>query len=195
MPKRKPNCWVFSNKPAGTYQGNIWDHGTTLKSKRYYFREDERNRHRVKLGDTVILRTFGIAYVGRFEVGEWHAGRKLKVGYFSMKRVVLWKRELPQALIIRDLSNRDVRSRIVRIADEDAFRIEAAQRVYERLGFGVADGEVILLEKGLEEAIKPNLAQLGLKLAGEDICQQFSMGPGVGRSDLICEGEGEPSCP
>ena len=65
--------------------------------------------------------------------------------------------------------------------------IETAQRVYERLGHGSADGEVILLEKGLEEAIKPNLAQFGLKLAAENIRQQFSMGVGVGRSDLICE--------
>ncbi len=41
----------------------------------------------------------------------------------------------------------------------------------------------------MEEAIKPNLKKLGLKLASKDIQQQFSMGVGVGRSDLICTNE------
>lgn len=49
-----------------------------------------------------------------------------------------------------------------------------------------ADGQIVVLEKGIEEAIKPNLASLGLKLAADSIQQQFAMGPGVGRSDLIC---------
>lgn len=48
---------------------------------------------------------------------------------------------------------------------------------------------MIVLKRGLEEAIKPNLPALGLRLASEDIAQQFSMGPGVGKSDLICEDE------
>jgi hypothetical protein len=67
--------------------------------------------------------------------------------------------------------------------------IETAQRVYARLGFGGADGEIVILEEGLEEAIKPNLRKLGLKLAAKGIQQQFSMGVGVGRSDLICVNE------
>lgn len=194
MGKKEPTFWVFSNKPAGSYQGNIWDHGTTIRTKRHYFREDEKNRRKVKPSDVGILRIFGAGYIGRFEVGKWNGGdvwkkgrRTLKIGYFKMKKLTIWKRELPQQLIIRDLSNKDVRSRLIRIASEDALKIDTAQRVYERLGFGSADGEVILLEKGLEEAIKPNLPQLGLKPANKDIAQQFSMGPGAGRSDLICE--------
>jgi len=75
----------------------------------------------------------------------------------------------------------------VRINRDDAIAIEATRRAYERLGFGSADGEILLLESGIEEAIKPNLQRLGLRLASDTIQQQFSMGPGVGRSDLICE--------
>ncbi len=195
MPKHETNHWVFSNKPAGSYDGSIWDHSSTMKTKRCYFKEDEPNRAKVKSGDAVIMRTFGAGYIGQFEVGDWHGGevwtekngKKLKIGHFGMKHVVQWKQELPQPLISRDLSNKDVRSRLIRITAEDALRIEAAQRVYERLGFGSADGQVVILEKGLEEAIKPNLSQLGLKFASEGIRQQFSMGVGVGRSDLICE--------
>lgn len=81
---------------------------------------------------------------------------------------------------------------MVRGNAEDGIRIETAQRVYERLGFGGADGEMLVLERGLEEAIKPNLKQMGLELASKSIQQQFSMGPGVGRSDLICtDGNGD----
>ncbi len=198
MPKVEPKYWVFSNKPAGSRAlRTIWDHETTLKTKRYYFKENERSRRKVKAGDTAILRTFGVGYIGRFEVGEWRPaedwktsdGHRQKVGFFEMKRVDLWKRELPQQLILRELSGRDVRSRLIGITAEDALKIETARRLYERLGFASADGEVIVLEKGLEEAIKPNLPALDLKLASEDIRQQFSMGPGVGRSDLICEDE------
>jgi hypothetical protein len=195
MAKAVPNYWVFSNKPAGTYGGNIWDHGTTLKSKRYYFREDEKSRRRVKAGDIAILRTFGHGYVGQFEVGDWHGGEEWKgkdgrrhvIGYYDVKKMVAWKRELPQALILKELSNRDVRSRLIPITGEDALKIDTGRRLYERLGYGSADGDVVLLEKGLEEALKPNLPRLGLKLAAEGVRQQFSMGVGVGRSDLICE--------
>ena len=108
-------------------------------------------------------------------------------GGFAIDNLELWPRPIPQSLIIRDLSNQDIRSRIVKITRDDAISIEATRRAYERLGFGSADGEVLVLESGIEEAIKPNLPRLGLRLANDMIRQQFSMGPGVGRSDLICE--------
>lgn len=75
----------------------------------------------------------------------------------------------------------------MKITRDDAIAIEATSRAYKRLGFGSADGEVLVLESGIEEAIKPNLSRLGLQLANDIIRQQFSMGPGVGRSDLIWE--------
>ena len=52
-------------------------------------------------------------------------------------------------------------------------------------------GGALILEKGLEEALKPNLHKLGLKLASEKIRQQFNMGIGTGRSDLICLDEND----
>lgn len=108
------------------------------------------------------------------------------IGKLSITELKLWNRKLPQSLIMSDLSNKDFRSRIVSINERDTISLEIAQRTYARLGFGGADGEIVILEKGLEEAIKPNLKQFGLKLANEEIRQQFSMGPAVGRSDLIC---------
>src|SRR2546422_5822045 len=137
MAKNEPNYWVFSNKPAGSY-GNLWDLEATLKTKRYYFREDERNRRKVKPGDVVILRIFGLGYIGTFLVGEWHQaddwntsdGRKVRVGYFEMKKVDLWKRELPQPLILRELSTKDFRNRLVRVTAEDVIKIDTARRLY-----------------------------------------------------------------
>ncbi len=187
--------WVFSNKPQGQYGDSVWDMGWILAHRRYSLKRSEPLRAGVQAGDVVYLRIYGESYIGRFIVGgEWTACPEEcpdmpddnPVGTFPMDDLEVWSRPLPQGLIIRDLSSGDVRSRVVRSSAEDGIRIETAQRVYERLGFGGADGEILILERGLEEAIKPNLKRMGLDPANESIRQQFSMGPGVGRSDLIC---------
>ena len=191
MPKAAPNYWVFSNKPAGSYDGSIWDHGSTLRTKKYYFEEAQPNRHRVQPGDVAVLKTFQVGFIGQFEVGQWHGDEiwpskrkgKVRVGFFDMKKLDLWKRPLPHKLITPRLSNRNPRARLLRITADDLHTLDIARWVYERLGLGPADGEVVVLEKGLEEAIKPNLAKLGLK----PFSQQQSHGIGVGRSDLIYE--------
>ncbi len=38
----------------------------------------------------------------------------------------------------------------------------------------------------MEEAVKANLKQLGLRLADDDVQQQCSLGVGIGRTDLVC---------
>ena len=170
---------------------------TVLKPLAYTIKELESNRKSVRPGDVVYMRIYGRSFVGRFVIGgpwkplpsrqqKW----KVTAGAFPMSDVELWTRPIPQNLILPDLSNQNHRRRIVRITHDDSVIIETARRVYRRLGFGDADGSFVILEKGLEEAIKPNLKkQLGLTLAGKDIQQQFAMGVGVGRSDLICTDE------
>ena len=195
MPRREAAYWVFSNAPEGRYDGNHWDQRTIIRTKRYYLRENQANRRHVRSGDVGVLRVFGEGYAGRFLVGDWHidsrASKKYEVscGYFDIRQLQRWKRTLPHYLVHDQISNKNVRGRLLRITRDDFLRIETAQGVYARLGYGPADGQIILLEKGIEEAIKVNLDKLGLKLAKEEIAQQFSMGPGVGRSDLICEDE------
>jgi hypothetical protein len=188
-----PNYWVFSNKPEGFY-GSVWDQRAILDSGKYTIKETEPNRKGVRPGDVAYMRIYGQHYRGKFTIaGKWApldpAEQKWEgkvAGQFPMKDVVVWQRPLPQSLVIHDLSSKSVRPRIAKITAEDGAMIETAQRVYARLGFGDADGKIIILEKGLEEAIKPNLKKMGLKLASKQIQQQFDMGPGVGRSDLIC---------
>ena len=195
MSERQPNYWIFSNKPEGTYD-NLWDQATIMKTRRYSLKEREANRKHVRPGDIVYLRIYNQHYIGKFTVGdEWapfpESEQKWKVnaGFFPMKDIMIWPRPLPQSLILRDLSNLNYRLRVIKITHEDAIMIETAQRIYTRLGFGDADDNIVILERGLEEAIKPNLRKMGLKLADKKIQQQFAMGPGVGRSDLICVNE------
>lgn len=186
------NFWVFANKPAGEHSDTDWDMNQILATQQYYHATGEPNRKKVMQGDLAIMRIYGQSYIGTFEVGAWTddpdavTKHGVACGSFEMLEVNRWRRSLPQGLVIRDLSSGDIRSRIVKVTRDDAQLIKVAQRTYERLGFGGADGEIVVLEKGIEEAIKPNLPQLGLRLADDDIQQQFSMGPGVGRSDLIC---------
>jgi len=194
MDNVKPNYWVFSNRAPGQYGGSVWDTETILRTRRYYLVQREPNCRSVRAGDVGYLRIYGLAYLGHFRVGaEWQADPEVPVeprhgsaGFFEMAEVCEWPRPVPQSLVIGSLSNQDKRRRLISITARDASFLDSAQIIYTRLGFGAADGEVVLLERGLEEAIKPNLGKLGLRLAGAEIQQQFSMGPGVGRSDLIC---------
>jgi RecB family endonuclease NucS len=166
---------------------------TTLKTGKYYLRRKESNCGKVRAGDLGYMREYGKGYLGRFEVARaWQpdpeVSKEFRVdaGFLMVAKVADWRPPLPQDLVIRDLSKRDWRSRLVSITEKDAEMIETAQRIYKRLGFGPADGEIVLLEEGLEEAIKRNLEKMGLRPADRRIQQQFCMGPGVGRSDLIC---------
>ncbi len=190
--------WIFSNKQDGTYAGNVWDMAKIRDSGRYSIRESEKNRKRVNIGDTVYMRIYGRSIIGKFVVGsEWEKAPKEEqkwknvLGYFQMTEIEWWSRTLPQVLILNDLSVKDFRSRITAMTKEDSIMVEVAHRVYARLGFGEADDNIMILEKGLEEAIKPNLGQLGLRLAGKGIQQQFRMGLGVGQSDLVCQDEND----
>ena len=185
--------WIFSNKPADFYGDSDFDMAAILERGQYYFKVSEKNRTHIRPGDVIYMRCIGESYLGRFVIGgawvpdaDGERKHSKATGYFPMAKVVIWTRPLPQWLVIRDITNQNLRARIIRITRDDSIRIETAQDIYARLGFGGADGQILILEKGLEEAIKPNLARMGLRLADERICQQFAMGPGVGRSDLIC---------
>lgn len=187
------NYWIFSNTQPGQYDGNDWDMRTILERRQYYLKAKERNRGHVKVNDIGLIRIYGNGFWGKFRICDhWRDDPESATkwddpsGYFPIDEILLWQRPVPQSLIWADLSTSDQRSRLVRITAKDADMIETAQRIYARLGYGSAEGEIIVLEKGIEEALKPNLERLGLRLANKDIQQQFAMGPGVGRSDLIC---------
>jgi hypothetical protein len=195
--EKSKNYWIFSNKPEGAYGNRDWDMASVLRTKHYYLLENENNRSYIKSGDLVYMRIYGECFLGKFTVGgNWAFDPKsedkhnCKAGYFPIgDDLIIWKRPLPQNLILHDISNKNIRSRISYITREDTVKIDTAQLIYEKLGYGGANGEILVLERGLEEAIKPNLSSLGLNLADPKIQQQFSMGPGVGRSDLICLNE------
>ena len=134
----EPNYWVFANKSEGTYGHRIWDMSWILENNRYTLKKSERKRWQVKVGDVVYLRIYGQGYIGKFVIGgEWEPCPELDVnelppsdppGTFAMNDIVLWNRLARQDLVIRDLSNGDVRSRVVEITRADGEMIEEVQQ-------------------------------------------------------------------
>lgn len=55
--KSNSGHWIFSNKPEGTYGGNVWDVASILRTHRYSIKESEGNRCKVHSGDIVHMRT------------------------------------------------------------------------------------------------------------------------------------------
>ena len=141
----------------------------------------------------MLLREYGTGFWGSCEIaGTWIPDENAvekhgnEAGWFPISNVKHWDTTLPFEVIRTELSNQDHRSRITRLNNVDWDAVHLAFKIYKNLGYGSTDGELFILEAGLEEAVKQNLSQLGLTLAEDGIQQQYNMGLGVGRSDLIC---------
>jgi hypothetical protein len=187
------NIWIFSNNRVGSYQDSDWDTSTILKHKRYYFKASEFNRSKVVAGDHILLREYGAGFWGSCEItSDWEndpeaqSKHAVEAGWFPITKIRKWDVTLPYELVKEDLSNQNHRLRIAKATEQDVSVIELARRIYHRLGYGSTDGNFFVLEAGLEEAVKANLKQLGLRLADAAIQQQCSLGIGIGRTDLIC---------
>jgi hypothetical protein len=187
------SIWIFSNKQVGYYQDSDWDTSTILKHKRYYFSASEPNRSKVAAGDRIVLREYGTGFWGMCDVaGDWvndpegQSKHNTDAGWFAITEIKQWDVTLPYELVKEDLSNQNHRLRIAKATEQDFSIVELARRVYHRLGYGSTDGDFFVLEAGIEEAVKANLKQLGLRLADAAIQQQCSLGIGIGRTDLIC---------
>ncbi len=184
-------CWVFSNHRAGRYGESIWDTSRILRTRRWYFGKDDNNALKVKASDQAIARIYKEGYIAKFRCRtSWtldsrNSTRGNPVGYVGIDEMETFDPALPQQLILEELSNRNVRNKIIEIGRDDFGRISLAQKIYKRMGGPSYRGDsLFMLEKGLEEAVKHNLAGLGLRLAETKIAQQFRMS--IGRSDLIC---------
>ncbi len=129
------NYWIFSNKVADYYEASKWDTGSILKSKRWYFGEDNPNVGNVEDGDQVIFRIYSNEYIARFKVrGGFTRDRSDRgVGYFRMAGLTMYDPGLPQQLIQAEISNQNVRNKIIRVTKEDFERIELAHRVYTKM--------------------------------------------------------------
>lgn len=188
----KQKYWIFANRPKGYDNDSVWDTNTILKTRRYYFKESERNCSYVQKGDIAIFREYGSGYWGTCKVGkwvddpEWANKSKKPAGWFEISKIKLWDVPLPQGIIWSELSNQNHRLRIAKATEEDKEKIDLARKIYKNLGYGAPDGEFFILENGIEEAVKKNLTQLRLRPAEDEIYQQCSLDIGIGRTDLIC---------
>ena len=174
--------WVFSNNKVGYYEDTDWDTSAILRTNRYYFKSNEPNRGKAAPGDKAILREYGRGLWGMCEiVGEWVedpeglAKHEIASGWFPITTPQVWSATLPYELVKEDISNQNHRLRIAKATETDLTAIQIALRVYSRLGYGATDGDFFVLESGMEEAVKANLKQLGLRLADKDAQQQCSL--------------------
>lgn len=189
------NYWLFSNEWMRGDDDKVWGQTPTLKNRRYMLRYDQPNRRHVLAGDLVFMRVFGESIIGIFRIGspwkesepETYEGKQIRVGYFQMNDIQLWETKVPFGYVQPMLSNQGKRGRVLRLNHDDAVCIDTARHLLRLLELGEGGEEtLILLENGIEEAVKANLGKLKMEPAPEEIAQQFSMGIGVGRSDLIC---------
>ncbi len=190
--------WIFSNHSTGRYEESDWDTSTILRTKKYYFKEPERNRRHINKGDKILLREYGTGFWGECEISDdWvpdDNGQEkygIKSGWFGINKIVRWNTVLPYELVASELSNQNFRMRIAKANSEDKNKINFALKIYMNLGYCDTDGDLFLLENGIEEAVKANLSRLNLRLAEKEIQQQCNLGIGVGKTDLICRDKNE----
>ena len=183
-----PNFWCFSNNPPGAYGDSAWDISTILRLQRYFLSEKEPNRGKVVVGDKVLFREYGSGsgFWGSCEIAdEWVPSQQdgQETGWFPISNIEKWGTTLPYSIIRSKLCNKNHRLRILSLNESDWSAIDVALMALKKLGYSAPDGEFRVLESGLEEAVKASLGQLGLVLHE----QQYDMGVGIGRSDLICK--------
>lgn len=185
--------WIFANKQTGFYEESDWDTSTILRTKRYYFKQKEPNRGQVKPDDLIIFREYSGNYWGSCEItGEWVEDMKgmtkhqERTGWFPIRNIKKWKTEVPYELVKADLFNQNHRLRIAKANEADFNVLEIARKILERLQYGATGGSLFLMENGVEEAVKANLGNIGLRLADPSIGQQCVLDVGAGRTDLIC---------
>lgn len=134
------NYWIFSNHRAGEYEDSIWDTSRILETRRWYFRQNNPNATAVRKGDWVIARIYGVDYFAKFRcrsaftIDTKHGSRSHKVGYIKIEQLDGFDPPLPQGLVIDEISNKNVRNKIIRVNKADFDRIELARRVYKRMG-------------------------------------------------------------
>ena len=183
------NYWVIHNYPDEHYEEERDTWSYYKKHGRWLLSLKSPNTKKLKKGDIAILRIYGVGYCGTFEfASSLERDKKLGEdgGWVKIRNVKEWEPPLPKPLVEDQLKAKGFRTSLVKSSEKDKIIIESAQTIYKKMGLGSkSTKDIIILEKGLEEAIKPSLRKLGLKVLDDKRGQQFSTE--AGRSDLLCE--------
>lgn len=186
------NFWIFQNRPDEKYADELDRWSYYKDNKKWLFSNRAPRVRDVKPGDRVVLRIFGRGFSGKFTVTSSHEPdsslSQKDLGWIKIDDIQLWNPPLPRNLVAEQLSTKQYRHAIIQIEEKDYILIESCQRFYKKLGLGSSPGKnIIVLEKGIEKALIPNLEKLGLKLykAHARNGKQFGM-DSAGRCDLLC---------
>lgn len=185
------NLWIFQNFRDEHYERETDKWSYYKANKKWLFYRDSPNVQKVKPGDKVLLRFFDEGFKGKIVItSPWvedssidPVAYKGNFGWIAFNNVELWEPSLPTELVMEQLSNKQYRHAIIKITEKDFNIVESCQKLYRKLGLGSKHSDdIVVLEKGIEYALKENLSSLGLKLVKGG--QQSPMGSG--RCDLLC---------
>ena len=191
MSEKKRQVWVLHNFPDAHYARDIDRWSYYRRHRKWAPRGTSPNVRRLQSGDLAILRIYDEGYWGTFEIAApWAPDPKLGkgLGWVAIRNIHLWEQPLDRHIVEDQLDAKGFRHTVVRSSEQDLLVIEAVQKAIRKLGLGPKTGDdIVLLEAGIEEAIKPSLKKIGLRLLKDGRGQQFAVE--AGRYDLLCEGE------
>lgn len=189
MGEPKRQVWVLHNFPDAHYDRDIDRWSYYRRHRKWALRGTSPNVRRLRRGDLAILRIYNEGYRGTFEIASpWTPDPKLGkgLGWVHIRNIHLWEPPLDRHLVEDQLDAKGFRHIVVRSSEQDLLIIEAVQKAVRNLGLGSRTGDdIVLLEAGVEEAIKPSLKKIGLRLVQDGRGQQFA--GEAGRYDLLCE--------
>lgn len=189
MVERQRQVWVIHNFPDEHYRREIDRWSYYRRHRKWLLNGKSPNVRALKAGDLGILRIYNQGYWGTFEIASpWHRDPQLgkNLGWVKIRNISMWEQPVDRHLVEDQLDAKAFRHTMVRSSERDLLVIDAVRRAIQRLGLGAKSGEeIILLEAGIEEAIKPNLKKIGLRLVQDRRGQQFATE--AGRYDLLCE--------
>lgn len=190
MAEHKRQVWVLHNFPDAHYTREIDRWSYYRRHRKWALRGASPNVRSLRPGDLAILRIYSEGYHGTFEIAApWTPDPTLGkgLGWVRIRNLHLWDPPLDRHLLEDQLDAKAFRHTVVRSSERDLLIIAAVQKAVRKLGVGPKTGDdIVLLEAGVEEAIKPSLKKLGLRLLADGRGQQFA--GEAGRCDLLCEG-------
>lgn len=117
------NYFIFGNMPSGEYGTSIWDTETILRTNEYYFSTKDKLLYKPAPGDKVVFKEFDSKiYWGEAVIGSGKEQLRMEnedVVLFKIANVVEWMYPLDTERVYDRLSNKDTRTRIVCITEQD----------------------------------------------------------------------------
>jgi Endonuclease NucS C-terminal domain len=190
--EQKRQVWVIHNYSNSHYHREIDKWSYYQRHKKWALSRKSPHTEHLQPGDLAILRIYDEGYKGTFDIASrWRPDSKLgkDLGWVRLRNIRIWDPPVSRSLVEDQIDAKAFRHTIVRSSERDLLIITSVQRAMQKLGLSPKSSEdIVILEAGIEEAIKPSLKKIGLRLMEGRKGEQFSSQ--AGRYDLLCEDSG-----